>query len=287
VHAQYPEEIAGLIHDVHALRTTMASDLSAAAAAVESDEPSVASDIIEGGRGDLAAFGQRPVAAERPVPPMPIPGRRRRAGSGVRTVLVATVPLLLTAAVGAAVVAHHTARHDAGGSSTIHRRTHVPGSTPVPPTARAAAMLHALGAEVRRGASPATIAARAALLHDELLRLIATAGGDRTLLAGIRRMLGTEERLLSRYADPRVIVQLRSVQRLEATLERPSLASALPSRMPTPVASTVRHTPAPTSTPTRRAAHPTHAPQAAPSPTTPPPTTGPPLPMPTVSPLLP
>jgi hypothetical protein len=104
-HPQYPEEIAGLIHDVHHLRTTMASDLSAAAGAVESDEPGVAIDFIEGGRGDLAALGLHGIDPGTPEAAVPSQRGHRRTRSGVRTVMAATVPLLATAAVGATVVA--------------------------------------------------------------------------------------------------------------------------------------------------------------------------------------
>jgi hypothetical protein len=289
-HPQYPEEITGLIHDVHNLRTTMASDLSAAAGAVESDEPGVASDLIEGGRGDLAALGLRSSDPATPAAAVPTQRRHRRAGSGVRAVLVATVPLLTTAAVGAAVVTAYAVHHDGPPAHTVHSLTHVPGVRPAAPTDHAAAMLQALSTDVRRGASPATIAARAALLHDELARLITTSAGNRQMLTSIRRMLATEDHLLSRYADPRVTLELRSVRQLEASLNPPASAPArVPEATtpPTTVSTAAPHPPTPTVAPTHRAAHKTQAPKPAQTPTAPPASTAPPLPLPTLSPVVP
>jgi hypothetical protein len=289
-HPQYPEEIAGLIHDVHNLRTTMASDLSAAAGAVESDQHRVASDFIEGGRGDLAALGLR--SSDPGTPPagaVPTQRRHRRSGSAVRTVAAATVPLLLTAAVSAAAVAAYAVHHDGPRSHTVHSLTRVPGVRPAAPTDRAAAMLQALSGDVRRGASPATIAARAALLHDELARLVATSTGDRQLIHSIRQMLAVEDHLLSRYADPRVILELRSVRQLEASLNPSAPAPAqIPSTTPhPPVATAVPPAPTPTVAPTHRAVHRTQAPKPVQTPTASPPTTAPPLPLPTLTPVLP
>jgi hypothetical protein len=290
-HPQYPEEIAGFIHDVHNLRTTMASDLSAAAGAVESDEPGVASDFIEGGRGDLAALGLRAGDPGTPVAEVPTQRRHHRGSSAVRAVAAATVPLLATAAVGAAVVAAYTIHHDGPRSETVHTLTQSPGATQAAPIDHAAAMLAALNTDVRRGASPATIAARAALLHDELARLISTAAGDRQTLTSIRRMLATEDRLLTRYADPRVRIELRSVRALEASLNpRPTtpVRLATPTAAPpSPVSTAVPHRPTPSVAPTHPAVHKTHAPKPVPSPTASPPATTPPLPLPTLSPGLP
>jgi hypothetical protein len=289
-HPQYPEEIAGLIHDVHNLRTTMASDLSAAAGAVESDEPGVASDLIEGGRGDLAALGLRSSDPGTPAAAVPAQRRHRRAGSGVRSVLAATVPLITTAAVGAAVVTAYAVHHDGPRSHTVRTLSHAPGATPVAPTDHAVAMLQALSADVRRGASPATIAARAALLHDELARLITTSAGDRRILTSIRRMLATEDHLLSRYADPRVTLELRSVRQLEASLSPPATAPArvpVTTTRPTPVSTAVPPPPTATVAPTHKAVHKTQPPKPVQSPTAPPATTAPPLPLPTLSPVVP
>jgi hypothetical protein len=287
-HPQYPEEIAGFIHDVHNLRTSMASDLSAAAGAVESDEPGVASDFIEGGRGELAALGLRASDPGTPAAEVPTQRRRRQARSGVRTVMAATIPLLATAAVGAIVVAAFAVHHDGPRSHTVHALTRVPGVRPAAPTDHAAAMLQALSSEVRRGASPATIAARAALLHDELARLVSTAGDNHQILTSIRRMLATEDHLLSGYADPRVTLELRSVRALEASLNpHPTAPVHATTPPPTPVSTTLPRTPAPTVAPTHRAVHKTHAPKPVQTPTAPPPTTTPPLPLPTLSPVLP
>jgi hypothetical protein len=289
-HPQYPEEIAGFIHDVHNLRTTMASDLSAAAGAVESDQPGVAGDFIEAGRGDLAGLGLRGIHPGTPAAAVPAQRRHRRTRSGVHTVMAATIPLLATAAVGAAVVAAYTVHHDGPRSHTVHIPTTPPGVRTAAPTDHAAAMLQALSSEVRRGASPATIAARAALLHDELARLISTADGNHQILTSVRRMLATEDNLLSRYADPRVTLELRSVRRLEASLNpHQGTPVRVPAKTapPTPVSTAVPRPPTPSVAPTHRVVHRTHAPKPVQSPTALPPTTAPPLPLPTLSPVLP
>jgi hypothetical protein len=275
----------------------MASDLSAAAGAVDSDQPAVAGDIIEGGRRDLAHLGQRgpePVPAA-PVLPRPRDHRRTSTRSGVRTVLTATVPLLAMAAVGAAAVTAYNI-HQPDPSSGARHQTQLPGVPNPGPTARgptatdaAAATLHALSVAVRRGASPATIAATAALLHDQLASIAAESSGDSETLAAVRRMLAAEDRLLSGSTDPRITVELRAVRRLEATLTgHPSPVTHAPSvsQPPTPGSTTLPRTPAPTATPTRPAARTTSPPKKLPSTPTPP-ATSQPLPIPTISPVLP
>jgi hypothetical protein len=297
-HDQYPAEIAGLLHDVQSLRTTMASDLSAAAGAVDSDQPAVAGDIIEGGRRDLAHLGQ-PSPGLGPggrALPQPRDHRRTSTRSGVRTVLIATVPLLAVAAVGAAAVTAYTIdQHDPSSPGARHQ-TRLPG-VPSPgasadrpaATAAAAATLHALTVAVRRGASPATIAAIAALLHDQLASIAAASGGNSQRLAAVRRMLAAEDHLLSGNTDPRIAVELRAVRQLETTLTgHPSPVTHAPSvsQPPSPGSTTLPRPRAPTATPTRPAGQPTNPPRQLPSTPTPRATSSP-LPIPTISPILP
>jgi hypothetical protein len=297
-HDQYPEEIAGLIHDVQSLRTTMASDLSAAAGAVDSDQPAVAGDIIEGGRRDLAHLGKRspgPGLAGRDLP-RPRDHRWTSTRSGARAALTATVPLLALAAVGAAAVTAYTIDQHHPSSPGARHQTQLPG-VPSPggtadrpaATDAAAATLHALTVAVRRGASPATIAATAALLHDQLASIAAASGGDSATLAAVRRMLAAEDHLLSGNTDPRIAVEWRAVRRLEATLTgQPSTVTHAPSvsQPPTPDSTTLPRTPAPTATPSRPAGQQSNPPRKLPS-TPSPPATGGPLPIPTISPILP
>jgi hypothetical protein len=293
----YPEEIARLLHDVASLRTTMTSDLSAAAAAVDSDEPGVARDIIEGDRRDLAGLGQRPESSQ-PSPNRPRRHRQpaSRPRTGRRSVLAATVPLLATAVVGAALAAGYAVHRGAVPAPQSLRPTQVVPAQRAAPTDHAAIMLRALTRDVRRGASPATISATAALLHDELASIAATAGGNSRTLATVRAMLAAEDRLLSGFTDPRVATELRAVRALEA-----SLAAAPPahagSTLPTPGSTTLPGTPLPATplpatprssiSPTHRAVPKTPAPQPVRTPTTPPTTTAPPLPVPTIPPTLP
>jgi hypothetical protein len=300
-HDQYPAEIAGLLHDVQSLRTTMASDLSAAAGAVDSDQPGVAGDIIEGGRRDLAHLGHLGQRSPGPDPagralPRPRDHRRTSTRSGVRTVLMATVPLLAIAAVGAAAVtAYNIDQHDPSSPGARHQTqlpwVPSPGASADRPAATdaAAATLHALTIAVRRGASPATIAATAALLHDQLAGIAAASGGDSKTLAAVQRMLAAEDHLLSGKTDPRIAVELRALRQLEATLTgRPSPVTHAPSvsQPPTPGSTTLPRTPAPTATPTRPAGKGTNPPRKLPSTPTPP-ATETPLPTPTISPILP
>jgi hypothetical protein len=276
----------------------MATDLSAAAGAVDSDQPGVAGDIIEGGRRDLAHLGQRgpqPGPAGRDLP-RPRDHRRTSTRSGFRTVLTATVPLLAIAAVGAAAVtAYNSQQHDQSSPGARHQTqlpgVPSPGRTASRPAATdaAAATLHALSVAVRRGANPATIAATAALLHDQLAGIAATSGGDSETLAAVRRMLAAEEHLLSGTTDPRIAVELRAVRRLEATLrDHPSPVTHAPvvSQLPTPSSTTLPRAPAPTAAPTRPTGRTTKPPRTLPSTPTPPATTAP-LPIPTLSPILP
>jgi hypothetical protein len=203
--------------------------------------------------------------------------------------MAATIPLLATAALGASALVAFTGHGAPPRTHTVHTQTRRPGVPATTPADQAAAMLAALSTDVRRGASPATIAARAALLHDELARLISTAHGDHRIIAKVRRMLATEDHLLSGFADPRVTLQLRSVRQLEASLNRTAATSpvAAPTAPPSPVSTTVSHRPAPPVAQTRKAVHHSHPPASVQTPTASPPATSPPLPLPTISPVVP
>jgi hypothetical protein len=296
-HEQYPAEIAGLLHDVQSLRATMASDLSAAAGAVDAERPGVAGDIIEAGRRDLADLARRSPNPDPAGAAVPRPRDHRRTGShsAVRTVLTATVPLIATAAVAAAAVTAYNLDQRGSRSPGARHQTEPASSPTLGPSQRpaatdaAAATLRALNVAVHHGAAPATIAATAALLHDQLASIAAASAGDSTTLAAVLHMLHAEEHLLAGFPEPGITVELRAVRRLELTLSAPHTAvSHAPSvsSTPSPVSTALPRSPTPAATATRPARKETHPPKKLPATPTAPATSPPPLSIPTIAPVL-
>jgi hypothetical protein len=257
----YPADIEVLLDDVRQLRTTMASDLSAAAAAVDSDAQGVARDIIAANRDDLAALGRRvtdPAAAPPPILPKP---RHRDAR---QSVMALGIPLLAATAVSAAALTAYTGHRSDPATPAIGNQGASAGSHPAAAVNDAHATLLALTADLHRGAGIAVITADALRLRDQLASLAAGAAGDGSKLAAVHRMLTIEERLLSRY-------------RMTVTVPTPA-ATAVPVRtQSSPVPRRTQHS-------VRRVKT---AGTVTPEPATPQPTATTPLPLPSVAPSVP
>jgi hypothetical protein len=286
----YPAEIEVLLDDVRQLRTTMASDLSTAAAAVDSDAQGVARDIIEANRGELAALGRRvtgPTTAGQP----PSPSTPRRRGARETAVLTAAVPILAAVAVSAAAFAGYTVHR--GDAPDPARRTHqaAGNSNRALDAGDAHSTLRALTADVRRGAALATITADALRLRDQLASLAVRAEGDSGALATVRRMLAAEAHLLSRYRGRGDTVALADVRRLDASLVLATTAlTRTTTSHPSPASTAVpirAHSTAGHRTKQARVRRVNRPRPSATEPSTPQPTVTPRLPLPSVTPSVP
>lgn len=257
----YPQEIEGLLDDVRQLRTTMATDLSAAAAAVESNAGGVARDIIEADRDDLAALGiraTRPVATEHPVARA---GRRGALGlAGAAVVL----PCVAALAVGGAFLTAHTLQHQDRTAPAATGSAKPAVVSPVVASRSAQALLHTLQADVGRGADSNVVAGDLARLRTQLTAATTAAAGSPATITAVRQMVAVERRTVSRYRRE---------------------GGALPVTAPTPAAPRPGHphgTHAPRSTARRARSHVHHTPPAVPHATS-----TPPLTLPTTPPTLP
>jgi hypothetical protein len=254
----YPQEIEGLLDDVRQLRTTMATDLSAAAAAVDSDAGGVARDIIEADRDDLAALGvraTRPIATEHPA------ARAGRRGALGLVGAAVVLPCVAALAVGGVILSGH-----GGNRPTRSTPTHSaasPAAVDLLAASKAAeVMLRTLQTDVGRGADSNVVAADLTRLRTQLAT-VTTASGGRATLSAVRRMVALERRTVIRYRRD---------------------GGALPVAVPTPATpqpGRLRSTQAPRSTVRRARSHVHH------TPATPPATSSPPLTLPTTPPTLP
>jgi hypothetical protein len=259
----YPEEIQGLLFDVRQLRTTMASDLSAAAAAVDSDAGGVARDIIEADRDDLAALGRRatpPAPADRAVAPRAPAGRRPvlpLAGAAV------ALPCVAALAVGGAILTAHAVQHPVRNSPT-HPAAAPAVVSPVAASRSARAVLRTLQADVGRGADATVVAADLTRLRARLATVTTASAGSPATLSAVRQMVAVERRTVSRYRR-----------------EGGTLPVAVPtSAAPRPGQPHGTHSPR--STVRRTQSHVHHTPPSLPHATSPPPVT-----LPTTAPTLP
>lgn len=260
--ATYPEEIQGLLFDVRQLRTTMATDLSAAAAAVDSDAGGVARDIIEADRDDLAALGRRA------MPPTPADRAVTRASAGRRGVLAlagaaVALPCVAALAVGGVILTAHAVHHPARNGATHPADTPAVVS-PVAASKSARAVLRTLQADVGRGADATVVAADLTRLRARLATVTTASAGSPATLSAVRQMVVVERRTVSRYRRE---------------------GGTLPVEGPTPAAPRPGHPPgthSPHSTVRRTQSHVQHSPPALPHVTSPPPAT-----LPTTVPTLP
>lgn len=192
----YPAEIEGLLDDVRQLRTTLTSDLSAAAAAVDSGAGGVARDIIEADRDDLAALERRatrPIAADRPAAHA---GRRGVLGlAGAAVVLPCVAALALGGAIMTAHARHHPTQEGRAGRSDAGPAV----TAPVDASRSARALLRTLRADAGRQADASVVAGDLTRLRARLAAVTATANGSRATLATVRQMVAIERRTVSRY----------------------------------------------------------------------------------------
>lgn len=225
----------GLLDDVRDLRLTLASDLSAAAGAVEMGADRIASEILAGDREDLARFvrdadllleeGRRATATAQLTPQW-----RRRAAAVLPAVpLVGAIALSAAAATGVVPVpgipAHSPSRPQVAHAGSI-------------PVTSAFAQFASL---VDRDPSATQLLAAAAVLHRQFAVLIATNPHDPSQVAQIEQLLRMEQSLLLRRQPPGTPLVLAAASRLAARLDSTAGSRAGTTTAPTPTATRTRH----------------------------------------------
>lgn len=220
-------DLDALLRDLDALRLSVSTDLSLAAAALDAGSPEVAASVIDSDRATLLAFEQRALrhlerltaqadaAAAEPgepapavVPVVPTPRRRSRASR----LLVPAGPLLAVAAAILGVL---------GGV--------VPSTADTSPATAPASTSTAVAsyAELTRltldGGDADEVRRAAEQLHDELESIVAQAGSDPVAAQEALALLESETLVLDSSADrdalTQVIAEARAmVARLKASL---------------------------------------------------------------------
>jgi len=271
------ETLEHLLDDMRELRLTLVADLSAAAAAVESDSDRVAADIIESDRQELMAFLRRstPRLDGAPVPVVDtLAGYAARSAADSPAKQAATwrrrvaislpaVPLVGALAMSAAAAAgllplptHHSP----------HAHVLSEGQAPVSTTFKQFETVLA------GDPSASQVVAAASALHQQIAALIANAPGNPAGVNEVAHLLQLEQALLLRKQPPGSKLVLAQSRRLAAQL---LTAAAHASAQPTPAsvpatASSTPHksSPKPTSSPsasTKPSPKPSSTPTSSPS----------------------
>lgn len=213
------DDLAALLRDLDALRLTVSTDMSLAAAALDAGAPDVAGSVVDGDRAALLAFEQRALRhlakleeqASTPEPALPVLPRPRQRSRAARTLLPAG-PLLAAAAALLGVLG---ATLPTAGADEVTTR---------PASARTAAASYA---ELQRltldGADDARVRRAAERLQSELEGIVAAAATDpvaaQQALALLEQEAGALDGLAGQDALSQVIADVRAlVARLKAAL---------------------------------------------------------------------
>lgn len=215
-------DLDALLRDLDALRLSVSTDLSLAAAALDAGSPEVAGAIIDSDRATLLAFEQRALrhlerlstaaaaaTAQSPAPPVLVPRPRKR--SRASRMLMPAGPLLAAAAAVLGVLGGFVATPspDLSASSAS--------------TQTAAASYAELTRLTLDGADAAQVRRAAEQLHDELAGIVADAGSNPAAAQEALALLESEALVLDSSADrdalSQVIAEARAmVARLRAAL---------------------------------------------------------------------
>lgn len=252
-----------LLREIDGLRLTLETDLTLAAAAVETGQPRLAADIIDSDRKGLQAFEGRAL------------GHLEQLATPRRRVRVPAAPFVAAAAVAGfllGVVPHLT-------GPSQNDTTNVSSASPT----QSLMLLE----EATTNGDTAQALEAVNILHGQLTPILLQAKTDPAAAAQALALLSQEQHLLAGAPDaPALIAALQTSRQLTSTLR--SLLRVIPS--PTPVIVVVappaspRATYGPTASPratTRTAASPAPAPK--PTATTAPRPTGTPAPSPSAS----
>jgi hypothetical protein len=244
-----PDEIKELLEKVQQLRMTLTADLSAAAGALDADEPEVARDIIAADRVELHRIAAPPVPAQRSAAP------RRR-------ILIAlpAIPLVGALAItGAAALTSGSSHHPTAGRSVV---TAI--NTPAAIQQTAATTLHQLERVVAHHHGQRQVVTVAAQLHHQLTALITTAPHDATQLGEVQRLLSVEQQLLESHRGEGTAIALAASRHLNKLLAAAGLPTVLPSSLPPVAAKPTKNattSPPPKATPSKTATvHPSTTP---------------------------
>jgi hypothetical protein len=271
--------IAGLIDEVRAARLQLSADLSAAAAALDVDEPAVASDIMAGDLADLAAF--RAHALSR----LDEPARRRRSPHRSRRsralLALPTVPLIggiamsAAAALGGSAPAAH---HAFAAPTKVVAVAPQPTQSTLPVAAHTT--LNRLEQVVTEHPNASQVISVAATFHRQLTRMITTASDNPVRLGMVKQLLTVEQRVLEGTSAPGVTFALAASHEVTALLDETAEPFAAVTQ-PTPTTHSSRQS-APHHNTTRHAAskathhhhsapqsHSSHRPSPSPTPSNP------------------
>lgn len=253
--------IIDLIGRVRDVRTTLAIDLSAAAGALDEDQPEIAGEILAATAADLAVLGH---SSHAPGSDHPAIARRSR-----RTRVLLALPAVPL--VGALAMTTAVALSDGSTHATHHVASTSAPSGPI----LASTTLQRLEHVVSQHPKAAQVLAVADDLHQQLTRMIVTSTNDPAQLHVVQQLLALEQHVLESSKVPGTQLALaasREVAKLLAHLPRHTQpkhsfsSHTTPTSAPTtqPKATTP---PAPTRTQQVPQSHPTSSPtQNQPSP---------------------
>jgi hypothetical protein len=233
------------------LRLTLVADLSAVAAAVETDSERIAADILECDRQELLAFLRRDAArlsaraddatvtAAVENVPKPRSWRRRVVISLPAVPLVGALAMSAAAAAGLLPLPTHSGSH--------HARV-VSEGAPVSST------FQNFETVLAGDPSASQVVAAASALHQQIAAMIATAPQDPGGVTEVAHLLQLEQALLLRKQPPGSSLILAQSRELAAQLQdiasRTSTAQPTPATVPTSPSSTPHKTTTAKSTPT-------------------------------------
>ena len=246
------ELIADLLEDMQDLRLTLVADLSAVAAAVETDSERIAADILECDRQELLAFLRRDAArsgeraddaavtsAAQNVP-KPRSWRRRVVISLPAVPLVGALAMSAAAAAGLLPLPTHSGSH--------HGRVLSEGAAPVSST------FQNFETVLAGDPSASQVVAAASALHQQIAAMIATAPQNPGGVTEVAHLLQLEQALLLRKQPPGSSLVLAQSRKLAAQLQdiasRTSTTQPTPATVPTSPSSTPHKTTTAKSTPT-------------------------------------
>jgi hypothetical protein len=212
--------LSALLGEVNALRLTLDSDLTIAAAAADAERDDIAGDILDSDREELAAFAARAQLRLDGVDDSPAPAP---AAAGRRLRVLG--PVLVAASVAIALVIGAV-----GGASTSKQ----PTTRALGPNRLVSEQVTASYADLRRaadgGASPSLIVAAAKRLHRSLVPMLHNPSANPASVQRVLHMLAFETAVLENNpAAAHVLAQARALVARLAAQVKPTVVVALPS----------------------------------------------------------
>jgi hypothetical protein len=229
-----------ILDEVRDLRLTLATDLTAAAGAVDAGATDVAADIVEADRRELLRFSaliENRLRRSEPQLSTPAARRRRRAAMLVPALpLVGAMAVTAAAATGSLPLVHH--------GPAAKPPAVLSGRTPLVST------FQQFESVVENHADASQVVAAADALHQQIAALISSAPNNSQNTSEVIALLQLEQQLLMRQQPPGARIVLAASQQLAAQLLRlaPSVAPSLSAHHVLPTTVAVTPTPTPTTT---------------------------------------